>query len=102
MSKVKKQKKKFVHYSFEDKAKYHRNICNLLSHDDKTFLKQVYSRSWLNGVGDDHAKQNLKAVNNELKETSKLCDKNSFQIMDLLGYKNGLKERIRYNKKYID
>lgn len=77
-------------YSIKEKVVYHKRrlVDNRVSKN-----KKCYSKNWLDGYFDEHAKNNYKAVCNEIKARKGTLTKD-YSIC-LYGYKNGLKTKLK-------
>lgn len=78
-------------YTLEQRKKYHEKR---VSNTKTSERKRSYSRSWLDGYNDKHAKTNLAAVKNEIAERKKKnVPRSSYDVM-LQGYRNGLAAKV--------
>lgn len=59
--------------------------------------KRIYSRNWLDGFTDNHARQNYSAVCSEIAAKKGKISK-AYSVM-LNGYRNGLKAQIERGKR---
>lgn len=97
-------------FSIEQIRNYHENC---LQSDKATANQKSYSRSWLEGFNDDHAKDNLKPAKQELKNRKDYIDelerdiskqkielKNTKSISNTVygGYINGIIAKLK-NKR---
>lgn len=87
---MKRGKKKF---SYADKVKYHERRVN---NPNVSEGKKAYSRSWLDGVHDTHAKSNYSAICHEIEYKKGRCSR--IESIVLNGFKNGLKAKIDSKK----
>lgn len=74
-------------YSCAEKVKYH----TFRMHSNVGEKKKSYSKNWLDGYNDDHAKSNLSAIETEIdyrkKQKLPICSGD-------YGYRNGLRCRV--------
>lgn len=74
-------------YSCAEKIKYHTTRAS----SNASEKKKLYSKNWLDGVNDDHAKSNLSAIETEIafRKKRKLPISSGYY-----GYRNGLRCRV--------
>lgn len=81
-------------YSIEQKVAYHKRrlVDNKVSDN-----KKCYSKNWLDGYLDEHARNNYNAVCHEIKSRKGTLTKD--YAICLYGFKNGLKAKLKKQKK---
>lgn len=76
-------------YTVADRAAYHRARSSNANISEN---KKLYSRNWLDGFSDPHAKSNYPAVCSEIQRKKGQMSKE--YSVSLFGYKNGLKAKL--------
>lgn len=80
-------------YNLNDRLKFHKNRVN---NPNISEGKRIYSRHWLDGFTDSHAKNNYSAICCEIDRKKGRCSRTESIVLH--GYKNGLKANLDSRK----